>query len=88
VSAARSAVVGEALAKPQLVLKDGRQRFARSICRMEVLLGKPPKMHREVVRVQRRFPALNLTDVRLQDAVVQRVGASNRGEQTLFDHHR
>jgi len=32
---------------------------------MEVLLGKPPKMHRDVKRVVRTLPALQLTDVSL-----------------------
>jgi len=38
---------------------------------LEVLLGKPPKMLRDVQRVARHSPALDLTDVRLQDAVIQ-----------------
>src|SRR5207245_159438 len=32
---------------------------------MDVLLGKPPKMHREVQRVARDFASLDLTDVAL-----------------------
>ncbi len=38
---------------------------------MNVLLGKPPKMHRDVQRVSRVSPAMDLTGVRLQDAVIQ-----------------
>ena len=38
---------------------------------LEVLLGKPPKMLRDVQRVARQSPPLNLSDVRLQDAVIQ-----------------
>ena len=63
-------VVGKALAKPQLVVKDGGSTSPVDMP-LEVLLGKPPKMHRDVVRVQRSSPPLNLTDVRLQDAVIQ-----------------
>jgi phosphoribosylformylglycinamidine synthase len=63
-------VVGKALAKPQLVVKDGTSTSPVDMP-LEVLLGKPPKMHRDVVRVQRSSPPLNLTDVRLQDAVIQ-----------------
>jgi phosphoribosylformylglycinamidine synthase len=33
---------------------------------MDVLLGKPPKMHRDVKRVARTLPALNLNDVSLE----------------------
>ena len=37
---------------------------------MNVLLGKPPKMHRDVTSVKRKFKPLNLDDVTLQDAVI------------------
>ena len=37
---------------------------------LEVLLGKPPRMHRQVASVARRVQALDLTGVTLQDAVV------------------
>ena len=37
---------------------------------MNVLLGKPPKMHRDVKTVQRTFAPLNLTGVSLQQAVI------------------
>ena len=38
---------------------------------MNVLLGKPPKMHRDVQRLPRVSPAMDLSGVRLQDAVIQ-----------------
>ncbi len=38
---------------------------------MNVLLGKPPKMHRTVQRIKRQFQPLNLTDVDLQQAAIQ-----------------
>jgi phosphoribosylformylglycinamidine synthase len=37
---------------------------------MNVLLGKPPKMHRDVKTVERTFAPLNLTGVSLQQAVI------------------
>ncbi len=37
---------------------------------MDVLLGKPPKMHRNVQRVARQFASLNLSGVSLQQAVI------------------
>jgi phosphoribosylformylglycinamidine synthase len=37
---------------------------------MDVLLGKPPKMHRDVTTVVRQSPAMDLTGVRLQQAVI------------------
>jgi phosphoribosylformylglycinamidine synthase len=38
---------------------------------MNVLLGKPPKMHRDVTSVQRRGQPLDLTGVDLQQAAIQ-----------------
>ncbi|HKB55196.1 MAG TPA: phosphoribosylformylglycinamidine synthase, partial [Ramlibacter sp.] len=38
---------------------------------MDVLLGKPPKMHRDVATVQRRFDTIDLTGVSLQDAAIK-----------------
>ncbi len=38
---------------------------------LEVLLGKPPRMHRQVQRVSRQGQALQLDEVRLQEAVIQ-----------------
>ena len=38
---------------------------------MNVLLGKPPKMHRDVKTVQRTFKPIDLTGVDLQDSVIK-----------------
>ncbi|MES2633705.1 MAG: phosphoribosylformylglycinamidine synthase [Pseudomonadota bacterium] len=38
---------------------------------MNVLLGKPPRMHRDVRSVQREFKPLDLTGIQLQDAAIQ-----------------
>ena len=38
---------------------------------MDVLLGKPPRMHRDVQRIERWFAPLDLTGVDLQDAVIR-----------------
>jgi phosphoribosylformylglycinamidine synthase len=38
---------------------------------MNVLLGKPPKMHRDVQTVQRSFTPIDLTGVELQNAAIQ-----------------
>jgi phosphoribosylformylglycinamidine synthase len=38
---------------------------------MNVLLGKPPKMHRDVQSVRREFKPLELTGVSLQDAAIR-----------------
>ncbi|MBC7958194.1 MAG: phosphoribosylformylglycinamidine synthase, partial [Cytophagales bacterium] len=68
------AVVGVATDEKQLTLDQpgsddpstGSGRTGRAIdMPMDVLLGKPPKMHRDVKRVARQFAALNLNDVSL-----------------------
>jgi len=60
------AVVGVVRDEPELVLEDGPggERFIDMP--MEVLLGKPPKMLRDVARVARVEPPLDLTGVALE----------------------
>ncbi len=64
------AVVGVTTEHPQLVLADEGVALPVDMP-MDVLLGKPPKMHRDVASVQRQAPPLNLTGVELQQAVIQ-----------------
>jgi phosphoribosylformylglycinamidine synthase len=56
---------------------------------MDVLLGKPPKMHRDVKSVRREFAPLDLTGVSLQDAAIKVLGhptvASKRFLVTIGD---
>lgn len=54
------AVVGVATEARQLVLEEGAGGEEAIDMPMDVLLGKPPKMQRNVQRVVRRFPALDL----------------------------
>jgi phosphoribosylformylglycinamidine synthase len=58
------AVVGVTTDAPQLVLADERTQAIDMP--MEVLLGKAPKMHRDVTRVARDAPPLDLTGVKLE----------------------
>jgi phosphoribosylformylglycinamidine synthase len=64
------AVVGVATDERQLVLADEGAPVPPVDMPMDVLLGKPPKMLREVQRVTRQAPAMDLTGVSLQDAVI------------------
>ncbi len=59
-------VVGVATAEKELILEDGPGGEQAIHMPMEVLLGKPPKMHREVSSLPRRLPALDLADVALE----------------------
>ena len=63
------AVVGVATEERQLVLEDKGQESPVDMP-MDVLLGKPPKMHRDVKTVVRQSPAMDLTGVNLQQAVI------------------
>jgi len=68
------AVIGTATEQRQLVLEDtavaaGDQKYPVDMP-MDVLLGKPPKMHRDVATVTREFAPINLTGVPLQKAVI------------------
>ena len=67
------AVVGTATEQRQLVVADeqaGAQEQPVDMP-MDVLLGKPPRMLRDVKTVQREFTPLDLHGVTLQDAVIQ-----------------
>ena len=67
------AVVGVATEERQLVLADTSDAPGTPTpvdMPMDVLLGKPPKMHRDVRTVTRQFQPLDLSSVTLQQAVV------------------
>jgi phosphoribosylformylglycinamidine synthase len=59
------AVVGVATEARDLILEDGAGGERAIDMPIDVLLGKPPKMHRDVRRVARHAPALDLTGVDL-----------------------
>jgi phosphoribosylformylglycinamidine synthase len=63
------AVIGVATDERQLVLEDKGSESPVNMP-MDVLLGKPPKMHRDVTTVTRQSPAMDLTGVSLQKAVI------------------
>ncbi|MBC7995067.1 MAG: phosphoribosylformylglycinamidine synthase, partial [Rhizobacter sp.] len=59
------AIVGVATDEKQLTLDQPGSDDRPIDMPMDVLLGKPPKMHRDVKRVSREFAALDLNDVSL-----------------------
>jgi phosphoribosylformylglycinamidine synthase len=63
------AVIGVATEERQLQLVDEGKESPVDMP-MNVLLGKPPKMHRDVKTVARTFKPLDLTGVELQKAVI------------------
>ena len=68
------AVVGVATDERQLIVSDGNDLGESSKhpvnMPMNVLLGKPPKMHRDVFSVQRNTTPLNLTGVSLHESIL------------------
>jgi phosphoribosylformylglycinamidine synthase len=68
------AVVGEATIERQLQLSDSKAVAGSDAAMpidmpMEVLLGKPPRMHRDVKRVTQKFEELNVTDADLAQCI-------------------
>jgi phosphoribosylformylglycinamidine synthase len=64
------AVVGVATEERQLLVADEGAAVQPVDMPMDVLLGKPPKMHRDVKTVARTFQPLELTGVDLQKAAI------------------
>ncbi|MEY4342049.1 MAG: Phosphoribosylformylglycinamidine synthase, partial [Pseudomonadota bacterium] len=64
-------VVGVSTEERQLVLADGDTSPQPVDMPMDVLLGKPPKMHRDVKRVERSEKPIDLTGIDLQSMVVK-----------------
>lgn len=62
------AVVGTATEERQLKVIDPEHDNSPVDMPMDVLLGKPPKMHRDVTRVAKQLPAFDLTGIDLKDA--------------------
>ncbi len=62
------AVLGTATAEHDLVVKDGVFGNHPVNMKLDVLLGKPPRMHRDVRRTAPRLPVFDLSKVDLKDA--------------------
>ncbi len=82
------AVVGVATDEPRLLLEQPGSDDRPIDMPMDVLLGKPPKMHREVERVARDEAALDLGDADLDKLGFDVLRHPTRGQQALPDHHR
>jgi phosphoribosylformylglycinamidine synthase len=65
------AVIGTATGEDQLVVEDTLFGNAPVDMDLSVLLGKPPHMTRDVQHVARELPALDLSAVRLEEAVLR-----------------
>jgi len=64
------AVVGEATKEQQLLVTDAEHADANPVdMPLHVLLGKPPKMQRNVGRISAAASALNIQDIKLEEAI-------------------
>ncbi len=63
------AVVGEATEEKRLVVEDPHFKNQPIDLPLDVLLGKPPRMHRQTTSAQRSLRPLSLGDLTLADAV-------------------
>ena len=63
------AVIGQATDAEHLTLSDEWLGGKPVDLPMSVLFGKPPKMHRDVKRLSKTLPVLQLTDVQLAEAI-------------------
>ena len=78
------AVVGEARADQQLVVDDPLFANRPVDMPMEVLLGKPPRMHRDVKHLQRKLPALEASAIALQDAAYRVLRLPSVADKTFL----
>ncbi|MDT8363462.1 MAG: phosphoribosylformylglycinamidine synthase [Nitrosomonas sp.] len=62
------AVVGKALAQPQLIVADQSSFVVAADMPLSTLLGKPPKMLRDVQHIPLRLAAIDYVGISLQDA--------------------
>ncbi|MCD6025533.1 MAG: purL, partial [Solimicrobium sp.] len=77
-------VVGTALEERQLKVIDSLYGNAPVDMPMDVLLGKPPKMLRDVKTVTNNFPALNLTGIALIDVAHKVLSLPTVGDKSFL----
>ncbi len=78
------AVVGSANANGMLVVADAYFRNKPVDVPIEVILGKPPKMTRDVQRVARALPPLDLDGITLADAALRVLQFPAVGDKTFL----
>ncbi|HSN21386.1 MAG TPA: phosphoribosylformylglycinamidine synthase [Usitatibacter sp.] len=78
------AVVGEGRGDGELVVEDALFRNRPVDMPLEVLLGKPPRMERDVRHVARALPALDLAGITLEEAAVRVLRSPTVGDKTFL----
>ncbi len=78
------AVVGEATAEPHLLLNDEHFDNQPIDMPLDVLLGKPPKMHRDVTSTQSQSVELSREGMSVEDAVKRILALPTVAEKTFL----
>jgi len=78
------AVVGEATAEQRLVLEDSHFNNRPIDMELAVLLGKPPKMTRDVVRLNKPLPAFEVDGIDLKEAAFRVLRLPSVADKTFL----
>ncbi len=78
------AVVGDATARHRLVVADPHFGNAPVDMELDVLLGKPPRMTRDVVHVERKLPPLDFARVSVKDAAYRVLQVPSVADKTFL----
>ena len=78
------AVVGHATEERQLQVIDPQHDNKPVDMAMDVLLGKPPKMHREVTRVAADLPPVDLTGIVLEEVALRVLRQPTVGDKSFL----
>ncbi|CCQ09505.1 Phosphoribosylformylglycinamidine synthase,synthetase subunit [Pseudoalteromonas luteoviolacea B = ATCC 29581] len=81
---AQYAVIGEATEERHLTVSDTHFDNNPVDLPLDVLLGKPPKMHREVKSLQVKGNALNVNDINIADAATRLLRLPTIAEKTFL----
>ena len=78
------AIIGEATLEEQLVVLDSESTMVPVNMPLSVLLGKPPKMLRDVVHQNEHLPAIDLSDMDLREAAYRLLRLPTVGDKTFL----
>ncbi len=81
---AQYAVIGEATAERRVVLHDSRFDNNPIDLPLDVLLGKPPRMHKQVQRLEQHSPCFNTSGISVQDACERVLRLPTVAEKTFL----
>ncbi len=81
---AQYAVIGEATAERRVVLHDSHFDNCPIDLPLDVLLGKPPRMHKDVQRLEQHSPRLNTSGVSVMDACERVLRLPTVAEKTFL----